>query len=93
MCCIVRTILTFVFLINSNIDCFESFDESAWTDRKGKDNFFDYKELKEITDEIKDEIKTFSNNIDFELFGQKSSEVKPTKVYKVPTVALKFFKC
>lgn len=59
---------------------FEFFDERAWTDKRQKDNFFDYKESRDETEEVKNNYKSFNNNIDFALFDQKSSFKQSNKV-------------
>lgn len=55
---------------------FEFFDENAWMDHDHKDNFFDYRELKGSKESIENEIKAFSNNVDFELFKQATDKLK-----------------
>ena len=79
MHCAVQNIcvLLIIFEISAG---FELFDERAWTDKRQKDNFFDYKESRDTTEDLKDNFKSFSNNIDFELFDQQSSFKQSNKV-------------
>lgn len=79
MYCVIQNICVFMILLELSVG-FEFFDERAWTDKRQKDNFFDYKESRDVTEEIKDNLKSFSNNIDFELFDQKSSLKQSKKV-------------
>lgn len=79
MHCLIQTICVLSILLDISVG-FELFDERAWTDKQRKDNFFDYKESRDVTEEVKDNLKSFSNNIDFELFDENSSFRQSDKV-------------
>lgn len=79
MHCLIQTICVLSILLDISVS-FELFDERAWTDKRRKDNFFDYKESRDVTEEVKDNLKSFSNNIDFELFDENSSFRQSEKV-------------